>query len=138
MYVLLDNLNLNNMIINIKATNIDLTPSIEKYVNKKLNGLERFVKDGEISAYVEVGKTTNHHKQGDLYKAEINLSLDGKKFFTDSEKEDLYSAIDEAENDIIRRITYKKDKDKTLFKRGAMSVKKMLKGFSKRNPFTSK
>lgn len=127
------------MIINIKVTNIELTPAIEKYVNRKVGGLKRFAKDREeISAYVEVGKTTNHHKQGELYKAEINLSLDGKKFFTDSEKEDLYSAIDEAENDIIRKITYKKDKKNTLFKRGAMSVKKMLKGFSKRNPFTSK
>jgi len=126
------------MAINIKATNIELTPAIESYVNKKIIGLEKFNSGAEIDVYVEIGKTTNHHKQGELYKAEINLNLNGKQFFTNSEKEDLYMAIDEAENDIIRRITYKKDKDKTLFKRGAVSIKKMLKGISKRNPFTSK
>ena len=126
------------MTINIKTTNMDLTPAIEDYVNKKLASLEKFKGDGEASIYVEVGKTTNHHKQGELFKAEINLGLNGKNFFTDSEKDDLYKAIDESEEDLIRQITYKKDKDQTLFKRGAMSVKKMLKGVSKRNPFTSK
>lgn len=126
------------MIINIKATNIELTPAIEGYINKKLESLSKFGGGGEVSVYVEVGKTTNHHKQGELFKAEINLGLNGKKFFTDSEKDDLYKAIDEAEQDLIRQITYKKDKEKTLFKRGAISVKKMLKGLSGRNPFTSK
>jgi len=126
------------MAINIKATNMELTPAIEKYVDRKLIGLEKFNNGGEIDVYVEIGKTTNHHKQGDLFKAEINLDLNGKQFFTNSEKEDLYMAIDEAENDITRKITYRKDKNQTLFKRGAMSVKKMIKGFSKRNPFTSK
>lgn len=117
---------------------MELTPAIEDYINKKLISLEKFNKDGEINVYVEVGKTTNHHKQGELFKSEINLSLDGKKFFTNSEKEDLYKAIDRSEEDIVRQITSKKDKSQTLFKRGSMSVKKMLKGFSKRNPFTSK
>jgi hypothetical protein len=31
-----------------------------------------------------------------------------------------------------------KDRNQTLFKRGATSVKKMMKGLSKRNPFTAK
>ena len=117
---------------------MELTPAIEEYINKKLGSLSKFGGDVEVSIYVEVGKTTNHHKQGELFKAEINLGLNGKKFFTDSEKDDLYKAIDETEEDLIRQITYKKDKEKTLFKRGATSVKKMLKGLSKRNPFTSK
>lgn len=126
------------MTINIKATNIELTEAIEDYVNKKLESLDKFSKDTEMNIYVEVGKTTKHHKNGDLFKSEINLGLNGKNFFTNSEKDDLYAAIDESIEDLVRRITYKKDKDNALFKRGAMSIKKMLKGFSKRNPFTSK
>lgn len=126
------------MTINIKATNIELTEAIEDYVNKKLESLDKFSKDTEMNIYVEVGKTTKHHKNGDLFKSEINLGLNGKNFFTNSEKDDLYAAIDESIEDLVRRITYKKDKDNTLFKRGSMSIKKMLKGFSKRNPFTSK
>ena len=126
------------MAINIKATNMDLTPAIEEYVNKKLASLDKFSGGTEINAYVEVGKITKHHKNGELYKAEFNLEIAGQKFFTESEKEDLYSAIDDAKEEIVKRIINKKDKKQTLFKRGASSVKKMMKGFSKRNPFTSK
>jgi len=126
------------MIVNIKATNMELTPAIEDYVKNKLESIEKFMKGGELSVYVEVGKITNHHKRGDLYKTEFNVDLDGKKFFIKSEKDDLYASIDEAKEEITRRIANKKDKSNTMFKRGAISVKKMMKGLSKRNPFTSK
>ena len=127
------------MAINIKATNMDLTPAIEEYVNNRLDRIEKFIKEGEsANIYVEVGKTTHHHKKGDLYKAEFNIEIAGRKFFTESEKNDLYAAIDDAKEEIVKRIINQKDKKETLFKRGATSVKKMMKGFSKRNPFTSK
>ena len=124
---------------NIKATNIELTSAISDYVNKRLSTIEKFIKQGEkASAYVEVGKTTNHHNKGDIFRAEFNVEIAGNKFYTFSEKEDLYNAIEEAKEEIFRQITSNKDRQKTLFKRGATSVKKMLKGVSKRNPFTSK
>lgn len=121
----------------IKTTNMDLTDSLREYVEKRVSVFEKFSK-GESSAYVEVGKTTNHHKSGDVYKAEINLTLDGKVYRSKIETTDLYAAIDEAKDDLFVSVTSQKDRDQTLWKRGARSVKKMLKGISKRNPFTSK
>jgi ribosomal subunit interface protein len=127
------------MNINIKATNMELTGAISDYVNKRLSGIEKFVKEGDrVIVYVEVGKTTNHHKQGDVYRAEFNIEISGTKYYTFSEKEDLYEAIDDAKGEVVRQITSNKDRKQTLFKRGASSVKKMLKGISGRNPFTSK
>lgn len=127
------------MTINIKATNMELTDAINDYVNKRLSSIEeKFVKGGEMGAHVEIGKTTNHHKQGEIFKAEFNIEISGNKFYTVSEQEDLYTAIDDAKEEIIRQITRTKDRKQTLFKRGATSVKKMLKGISRRNPFTSK
>jgi ribosomal subunit interface protein len=126
------------MNLNIKATNMDLTEAISDYVDKRLEGIKKFVKDGEMITRVEVGRTTNHHKQGDLFRAEFDIKINGNKFYTFSEKEDLYEAIDDAREEIVRQVTSKKNKEKTLFKRGALSVKKMLKGVTKRNPFTSK
>lgn len=124
--------------INIKATNMELTPAITDYVNKRLASLDKFAKGREMNGYVEVGKTTHHHKQGEVFKAEFDIQMDGESFFTEASTSDLYAAIDEAKEEIIRKITHTKDRRKTLFKRGAMSVKKMVKGISKRNPFTSK
>lgn len=126
------------MNINIKATNMELTGAISDYVNKRLAAVEKFSKGAEMSGYVEVGKTTNHHKQGDVYKAEFSIDINGEHFFAASEESDLYAAIDAAKEDISRTISQNKDRKQTLFKRGATSVKKMLKGISKRNPFTSK
>lgn len=117
---------------------MELTDAISDYVNKRVSSLAKFEKSGNISGYVEVGKTTNHHKQGEHYKAEFDLSLNGEKFFAMSEKEDLYAAIDDAREEIFRSITQNKDRKQTLYKRGAKSIKKMLKGLSDRNPFTSK
>jgi putative sigma-54 modulation protein len=123
---------------NIKATNIELTEAISDYVNKRVASLEKFSRGAEMSSYVEVGKTTNHHKQGDVFKAEFDIKIAGTQFFAMSEQSDLYAAIDDAKEEIVRKITHSKDRKKTLFKRGAISVKKMLKGISKRDPSTSK
>jgi len=127
------------MATNIKATNMELTGAITDYVNKKIESINKFVSFGEeIIVYVEVGKTTKHHKQGDYFKAEFDVTINGEKFFTDSEKSDLYKAIDDAKDEVIKKIKNKKNKKETLYKRGATSIKKMMKGISARNPFTSK
>jgi len=127
------------MSINIKATNIELTRAINNYVNKRIELIRKFVgKDQDFNVYVEVGKTTNHHKQGDYFKAEFNIDINGEHFFTDSEKNDLYRAIDDAKNELIKKIKNNKNKKETLFKRGSIRVKRMMKGISRINPFTSK
>jgi putative sigma-54 modulation protein len=123
--------------ISIKATSIENTPSLEEYTHKRLNTLEKRL-TGDARAYVELERTTNHHKQGDVFRAEIKLDTNGQQFFASVEQEDLYAAIDEAKDMLLRELTTTKDKNDTIFRRGARSVKKMLKGISKRNPFTSK
>lgn len=124
--------------INIKATNMELTEAIADYVNSRLSAIEKFVKEGSLSGHVEIGKTTNHHKQGDVFKAEFDITMNGQHFYAQTSENDLYAAIDIAKEDIVRKITSTKDRKNTLYRRGAASVKKMIKGISKRNPFTSK
>ncbi len=127
------------MNINIKATNIELTDAISGYVITRLDSIKKFIKEGEeMTGYVEVGKMTKHHNKGDIYKAEFDIQIGGERNFIVSEKDDLYSAIDCAKEEIINKIVRNHDRKKTLFKRGSISIKKMMKGISDRNPFTSK
>jgi putative sigma-54 modulation protein len=128
------------MNINIKATNIELTDAIRDYVEKRVDMILKYVNQEESSVhcFVEVGKTTNHHKQGELFKTEINIKIGGRKYYSVSKKEDLYASVDDVKDEIVRKITKNKDRQQTLFRRGALSIKKMLKGLSKRNPDTSK
>jgi len=122
----------------IKATNIELTNAIQKYVDKKMEVVFNVLNDPDATVRFEVAKTTNHHNKGELYQAEVDILSNGDKFFSRSIKEDLYSAIDDVKEEVFREVTYLKDKKETLFRRGARSVKKMFKGISDRNPFTSK
>ena len=55
-----------------------------------------------------------------------------------AEEEDLYAAIDDVHESFVREVTTSRGRARELLRRGARSVKKMLKGISSRNPFTSK
>jgi len=131
------------MQINLQGKNIELTEAIKDYVLKRVTNLEKLLSNietekGEAMVNFEVVKTTNHHKAGEIFHASCMISIDGKKFYSSSDHEDLYSAIDEVKETLFNEIRKNKDRRQTLFKRGASSIKKMLKGLSKRNPFTSK
>ena len=131
------------MQINLQGKNLELTEAIKDYVSKRVTNLEKLLSNiekekGEARVNFEVVKTTNHHKAGEIFHASCMIGLAGKKFYGESDHEDLYSAIDEVKEKLFNDIQKNKDRRQTLFKRGAMSVKKMLKGMTKRNPFTSK
>lgn len=128
------------MNLQIQGTGMDLTPEIKNYVSSKLETAGRMMDTAETEAIfeVEVGMDTKHHKQGDIYKAECNATAPGKKIRAVSMKDDLYAAIDDMKDDVERQLKDMKNKKENLFRRGARSVKKMLKGLSDRNPFTSK
>ncbi|MBU1102253.1 ribosome-associated translation inhibitor RaiA [Patescibacteria group bacterium] len=115
------------MKIIIKTKNFQSSPAIEKYVQKKLETLKKFLKnfkEESLMAEIELGRTTRHHQAGDIFRAEINLSIDGKLFRAESEKENLYAAIDEVRDDLEREIKKFKTKKETAFIRGARSLKK--------------
>lgn len=120
------------MIINIKATNTELTPAISSYVEEKVNGLDKFIvaKDPEsVLANVEIGLSTKHHQSGKVFRSEINLHIGGKYIRAVSEQEDLYAAIDDMRDQIIREIKSFKEKKRDLARKGGSIIKDILKGF---------
>lgn len=113
----------------IKATNTTLTPAIMDYVEAKLSkgALGKFSGHSKIlDVNVDIGKTTEHHTHGEIFRAEINVQVKGKVLRAVSDKEDLYSAIDDVRDEIIEVLRDSKEKKDTLWKRGARSIKKML------------
>ena len=131
------------MKINFQAKNIEITEAIHDYVEKKVTNLGKLLteieeRDGEVIVLFSVSKTTHHHKGGEVFHADCSINIKGKKFYSSVNKQDLYEAIDEVKEDLFREITKNKDRKQTLFKRGAISVKKMMKRLTKRNPETSK
>ncbi|MBI5078137.1 MAG: ribosome-associated translation inhibitor RaiA [Candidatus Yonathbacteria bacterium] len=117
------------MKIKITTTNIDLTSAIESYVDEKMKSVEKFAIPHQSEnpiMEVEIGKTTNHHQSGDVFRAEVNMRVRGKHFRATSEESDLYAAIDDVRNELVRELSSHKDKARTLVRRGAGMIKNML------------
>ncbi|HPV70314.1 MAG TPA: ribosome-associated translation inhibitor RaiA [Candidatus Magasanikbacteria bacterium] len=101
------------MQIIIKATGIEMTQAINDYVNSKISGLEKYlqrVDNGAVEARVEVGRSTNHHNKGNIFKAEVNLKVPGNLLRAEESNSDLYSAIDLVYDEIKRQVVSFKDK----------------------------
>lgn len=131
------------MQINLQGKNLEVTEAIKEYVERRVTNLEKLLSKiedngGDVTVHFEVSKNTNHHKGGMVFSANCSINIKGEKFYASIDEEDLYQAIDTVKENLFREISKNKDRKQTLFKRGASSVKKMLKGLSKRNPFTSK
>lgn len=123
------------MNIKIRSKNFEITPAIDDYVTKRIASLEKFldIKDATLCE-VELGRTTTHHKSGDIFKAEVNLMEPGyKQVFAIAEEVDLYTAIDVVRGETERLIVSQKKKHDTLFRRGAVQVKNLLKRINFKN-----
>lgn len=117
------------MNIKIRAVNFEITDAIDEYVTKKISSLEKFLDaTKEILAEVEIGRTTNHHKSGDVYRAEVNIMVPGgKQIYAVAEEADLYMAVDIVRDETERVIVSQKNRYNTLFRKGATQVKDLLK-----------
>ena len=121
------------MKINIKATGIEQTAAIEAYQNEKLAHEEKFITEAEreiARAEVSLAKTTQHHKHGDFFKADITLPLSGRSLHVSANTDDLYSAIDKMQDEIISEIKRWHGKRHTLLRRGGRKIKNMLRSIN--------
>lgn len=116
------------MRLTIQTTNIEHTEAIDAYVTKKLAELDRLLdpKEREEIARVELAKTTNHHKHGKVFYAEITFHLKKKDFRAAEEGEDLYEAIDLMKDEIIREVKRHRDRSRTRTKEGGREMKRRI------------
>ena len=118
------------MKINIKATNIDLTLSLSQYIEDKIGELDKFIKvfdASSVDAWVEIGKTTRHHKKGDICRAEVQIRLPGRGLRVEASEWDLRVSIDKVKDELQRELKKYKEKQFTKYKKGAGKAKKDIK-----------
>ena len=120
----------------VRAENIDLTDALRTYVEKKLRKISKtYVRAGDESAIcdIELGKTTHHHKAGDIFHAEFNLHIAGKDLYVEAQESDLYAAIDEAQDELRRQLKSHREKRLTLIRKGGKRLKDLVRGFTGRS-----
>jgi len=117
------------MQIIIKTKNLEPTDSLRDLINKKINGLGKFVKifkEDFKEIFVEVEKETRHHKKGNIFFAELIISLPGKKLFAKAHGENLSKAITEVKDEMEREIKKYKTKTIELPRRKYRKIKKQI------------
>jgi ribosomal subunit interface protein len=117
------------MKMNIKATGIELTPAVLGYAHKRLSKIGKYLEGDPVMA-VELGKSTEHHKKGEIFRAEVRIAGSGADFYAEKETSDIYRAIDEVKDEVIHEITRVKGKKLSLMRRGARKFKDMVRGFA--------
>ncbi len=117
---------------NLKGTNLELTPQIRDYLDKRLEHIRKFLPDEESCMVdVELGRSTNHHHTGDVCRAEININACNHTFRAVSEQQDLFLAIDSIRDEVIRELGSYNKKRISVMKRGGQKLKNLLRKFYK-------
>ncbi|MEA1963033.1 MAG: ribosome-associated translation inhibitor RaiA [Patescibacteria group bacterium] len=107
------------MRINIKATKIELNSAIRGYIQEKMDMLEKYL--GSVTAIncdVEVAMDVNSQQKGEIFRAEVNLSVPGELIRVEKTEKDLYKAIDKVKDHLVRSIKRYKEKRKDKKRKG--------------------
>ena len=108
-----------------------MTEDTRNYLDRRLEGVKKFLPERQSAALldVELSRVTKHHT-GDVFRAEINIRVDSRVFHAESERPDLYEAIDHLKDEITRELGSFKDKRLSLLKRSGQKIKKLMRGLS--------
>ncbi|PIR41839.1 MAG: ribosomal subunit interface protein [Candidatus Yanofskybacteria bacterium CG10_big_fil_rev_8_21_14_0_10_37_15] len=98
------------MNINIYTKNISLDEPLKIFIEDKIGSLSKFIKGDAVSANVEIGKPSKHHRSGMIFRAEVNLKIGGQILRAESTDLDLRVAITEVKNELQRQIKKFKEK----------------------------
>ncbi len=113
---------------NIKATGLELTPDVRAHVERVCATLEKFsdISSDALMCDVEVAKTTDHHIQGNIFRAEVNFSGAGEFLRAEAVNDSLSSALDEVRDELKRSLSHHKHKKQSLLRRTGARIKDFL------------
>ena len=94
----------------ISTKNISLDKPLEVFIEDKIGGLAKYLKDDAIQVRVEIGKPSKHHRNGEIFRAEANLKMGSNLLRAEAESSDLRTAIVEVKNKLQQQIKKFKDK----------------------------
>ena len=102
------------MQIEIKYTQFQPAENIEEYAMKRLGSLAHFLKgfekNGEITMFVEIARSTKHHRKGDVFYAEAMFQTGGTIMRAEATGPDIRLALDEVKEKLKKEIRRNKDK----------------------------
>ncbi|MDB5239020.1 MAG: Ribosomal subunit interface protein [Candidatus Parcubacteria bacterium] len=106
-----------------------MSPAVSEFVDKKLDKISKLVQsDPSAICDLELARTTAHHHKGDIFKADIHIVGNGIDAYATAQHEDIYMAITDAKDEILRELKGTKGKRISIVRRSGARVKAMVKG----------
>lgn len=114
------------VITHIKKTNIELTDELEALIEEKLAHLEKFTHHSRtVTCDVELERMAGKN-HGDIFRAEANVTVDGKLFRAEATTDTIQKSIDEIRDELADELRKAHTKSHTLLKRGGAKLKRMM------------
>jgi putative sigma-54 modulation protein len=96
------------MNLTISGHHLDVTPALREYVSTKLERVTRhFDQVVDITVRLCIEKLSEKERR---QKAEVTLHVKGKDIFVEQSHEDLYAAIDQLVDKLVRQVCRHKDR----------------------------
>ncbi len=116
------------MNITIKAPNHELSLSMRELIEQKFSALDKLMAHAADNATLscEIEESIAVERAGAKYRAEGNLSVNGKLFRATATGETLEGAVDRVRDDLARELQSAQGKHKSLVRRGGAAIKRML------------
>ena len=92
---------------------------VKNYIRGRVEKLQKYFKDQSVAVEMEIEKD----KRG-IYRVEIQLKVPGSRYIGDDKAKTIKIAFDSARDGLSDQIRGKKEKRRTIERRGAISIKK--------------
>jgi len=112
----------------------EVTEDITSLAQRKLIALKKYLgkTDSVTEVYVELGKLSEAHQKGNIWRSQINLDSNGKRYHATGTGEQLQEAIDASIHELEAELRKAKQKNKSMLKRGGGALKSIMRGFKTR------
>ena len=118
------------MDIRVKATNYEMTPEIENYLNERINTLPKFLgSNADLTrCEVEIGRDAGRPRHGaNIWFAEIRLVIPGEDaVYARNNSESVNGAIDDVKQEIERQLRKVKRREIQGSRRVGAKIKEWL------------
>jgi len=118
------------MQIHFKGTNYELPVNITTLARKKVEALKKYIGDRQeiARAYVDLGKETEAHQNGAIWRADINFDVDGNRFYAKAIEDSIEKAIDKSVIELARELQTARKRQQSLVKKGGGVLKSLMRG----------
>ncbi len=115
------------MSINFKTKGADISNDVREYAETKANSLIKFLGNDPSNVRFDVEFSEDaKHVSGDVYRVDM-VAIAGKiDMHAVGHGSTMMAAIDGARDDLARRLSRSKAKDRNLLRKGSRMIKRML------------